>query len=340
MSTVISFGEYMLRLSPPGHERLTQASSLRMLWGGAEANTCAALAQLGTEVSFVTAMPDNDVGRAGINELRRVGVSVADIVRTGYRVGIYYCETGASVRASQVIYDRKHSSVSEAAPSLYSWSKILNGGKWFHTTGITLAISENAREAAFEAAGEAKKNGLTVSFDINYRSKLWSEAEAGKVISEFLPSVDMLFCGYDDLKPMFGIVSPLAGDDPDAVPDEAYLDVSRQICGRYGKKRIVYSMRRTVSADETVYGLRMYDYAADKLYDSARYNIHAVDRIGAGDAADAGAIFASLNGEAPGKTINFAAACGALKHTVEGDITAASLSDVESVMRGGLRVRR
>ena len=340
MSKIISYGEYMLRLSPPGALRLTQARELRMLWGGAEANTCTALAQMGADVGYVTAMPDSDIGQAGINELRRLGVDTSGVIRTGGRVGIYYCESGASVRAGQVIYDRKNSAVADADPSIYDWEKLLRGGKWLHLTGITLAISEKARESCRRAAKEAKRLGIDVSFDVNYRSKLWDISEAGRTIQGFMPAVDLLFCGYDDLKPIFGVSSPLAGDDPDAIPDEAFLDVSRQMCERFGPRRIVFSMRRTIQADETIYGLRMYDLATDSLYDSRRYHIRAVDRVGAGDAADAGVIFASARGDDPAGIVELGAACGALKHTVEGDLTAASLADVEAVMRGGLRVRR
>ena len=340
MSRIISYGEYMLRLSPPGALRFTQTPALDMLWGGAEANTCAALAQLGADVGFVTAMPDNDIGQAGINELRRVGVDTSAIVRTGERVGIYYCENGASIRAGQVIYDRKNSAVAEADPSEYSWSSLLCGCGWLHLTGITLAISEKARESCRRAAQEAKRRGVYVSFDINYRSKLWDISEASKVIKGFMPAVDLLFCGYGDLAPIFGVSSDLAGDDPDNIPDGAYLDVSSKMYERFGTTRIVFSMRRTIQADETEYGLRLTDAASGGMYDSRRYHIDAVDRVGAGDAADAGVIFSSIRGDEPQRIVEFGAACGAIKHTVRGDLTAASLADVENVMRGGLRVRR
>lgn len=333
MADVICFGELMMRLTPPGHARFLQASSFELEWGGAEANAAVALAQLGVSVDMVTAFPEGDIGQAAINALRSYGVGVGKILRREGRVGIYFHEKGASQRPSRVIYDRKGSSAALADPSEYDWGEILRGARWFHFTGITPAISAAAAQATEDALKTAKRLGIKVSCDLNFRKNLWDAETAGKTMSRLLHYTDVLACGLDDLAAMFGIKTD--APDRDNIPEGEYIRTGAELKERFGITTAVFSMRKSISSSENDYAVRLYDAENGELYDSAKYHIIIVDRIGGGDAADAGVIYGMLKGYSPQKTADFAAACAAFKHSVEGDFTSASKAEIDALIESG-----
>jgi len=333
MADVVTFGELMLRLTPPGRQRFVQAPHFEVTFGGAEANVAVTLAQLGASASFVTKLPDNELAQRAIEELRGLGVDPSRIVRGGERMGVYFLEQGAGQRAGKVIYDRAHSAIAEALSADFDWSQIFAGAKWLHWSGITPALSPSAAAITSEACMVAKRHGLTVSFDLNYRAKLWTREAAGQALAPLMDHVDVCITSLEEARSVFG----LKVDDAAPNRDE---DAARKLRERFGFKTVAFTQRIADSADTTTWSAML--FAEKKAFFSRRYEIGIVDRVGAGDSFTGALIFALRRGDEPQRAIDFAAAASALKHTIPGDYCRCSLEEVEALAAGagGGRVQR
>ena len=329
MSRFVSFGEIMLRLSPPGFLRFTQATSLEMNFGGGEANVAAALAQFGHSAAFVTRLPKNDLGEACVRDLRSVGVDTDLILRGGDRLGLYFMESGASQRPSQVVYDRAHSAFATLEPDELDWEAILDGAEWFHFSGITPAVSERASEAVATGAALARKKGIPVSCDVNYRVKLWGIEKARQVMTGLMANVDYCIANEGHTDSILGIVPP--GPEKTTALDR-YLDIAEKLVAKFGFKGVALTLRETQSATRNTFGAV---YCANgNVYRSRSYNLEIVDRIGGGDAFASGLIHGLMSKRDPQYVVEFAAAAGCLKHSVPGDYLVASREEIETLMGG------
>lgn len=331
---VLTFGELMLRLSAPGYSRLFQRDRLDTLFCGSEANVAVSLAQLGIDSAFVTKLPANDVGVAAARSLAYFGVDTSGIVYGDGRMGIYYLEKGASQRPSKVIYDRAYSAISLADPSEFDWERLLEGADWFHWSGITPALSANAARATLEACRAARALGVTVSCDLNYRSKLWTPAEAQAIMCELMPYVDLCMANEEDTEKMLGIRSERSDFARGAIDAEDYKHVARAISERFGCRNVGVTLRESFSASHNGWSGLLYDKAADWVYASRKYDISIVDRVGGGDSFTAGLIAMMLDEADPQDAIEFAVAASCLKHTVEGDFNRVSRSEIEALVGG------
>lgn len=329
---VITFGELMLRLAPEGYTRFVQAENYQATYGGGEANVAVSLANFGLDASFVTKLPANEIGQAGVNSLRKFGVDTTSITRGGDRVGIYFLEKGASQRPSKVIYDRAGSSISTAAESDFNWEKIFKDADWFHFTGITPALGDNIAAICLEACKYAKEKGITISCDLNYRNKLWSKAKAKEVMSELCNYVDVCIANEEDAQDVFGIKAAGTDVTTGKVNHEGYKDVARQLTETFGFKKVAITLRESVSANDNYWAAMLYD--GTDYYFSKKYLMHIVDRVGGGDSFGAGLIYASLKDFAPQNTIEFAVAASCLKHSIEGDFNQVSVDEVLKLAGG------
>jgi len=334
----------MLRLSTPGFERFSQASRFDVQFGGGEANVAVSLANFGIPVNFVTRLPNNDIGRACLMELKRHGVGVDDVARGGERMGIYFLETGAVARASQVIYDRAHSSMATLHSGMIDWTKIFEGVTWFHWTGITPALSEGTAKVCLEAIQMANKMGITVSTDLNYRKNLWKYGKfASEVMPELVAGCDIILGNEEDAEKVFDI-RPETMDTTHKHPEaKAYESVCRQLMSRFPKARkVIITLRGSISASHNTWSGELWDGKA--LFQAPQYDItHIVDRVGGGDAFMAGLIYGLLTWpDNDQKALDFAAAASCLKHTIPGDFNLVSVEEVERLMQGDAsgRVRR
>ncbi len=338
MKKVVTFGEIMMRLATPGYERFCQANQFNISFGGGEANVAVSLANYGIDTEFVTRLPENDLAASCVKELRKHGVGTSHIVYGGERLGIYFLETGAVARASKVIYDRTHSSVSEIQPGMIDWDKAFENTGWFHWTGITPAISQGAADVCQEAIKEAHKRDITVSCDLNYRKNLW---KYGKSASEIMPDLvagcDIILGNEEDAEKVFGIKpeqfdATRTGGDVNA---SSFESVCRQLSQKFPQaKKIIITLRGSINANHNTWGGVLWD--GKKLYQSPRYDItHIVDRVGGGDSFMGGLIYGLLS--YPGndqKALNFAVAASCLKHTIYGDFNMVTVKEVENLMGG------
>lgn len=339
---VVSFGEIMLRLSPDGYYKLFQKPELNTSFCGAEANVAVALSNFGDEAEFVTALPDNDIGRAACRELMRYGVKTDNIVYTGDRLGIFFAEKGASQRPSKVIYDRKNSAIALADSSSFDWEKIFDGADWFHITGITPALSDSLAKISVDAVKAAKKAGLTVSCDINYRSKLWSAEKARPVMTEIMKYVDVCIGNEEDAEIVFGIKAGITDVTKGQLDTDGYKKSLRTVAETFGCKIVAYSQRKSYSASDNGWSGIIYDDEKKQVYTSAQYDIRITDRIGGGDAFASGLIYALHNNISPANAIETAAAAGCLDQTLEGDFCLFGINDVIDLAGGNSsgRVKR
>lgn len=324
---VVTFGEAMVRLAPPHFQRLEQARSLDVEVGGAELNTAVGLARLGRSAAWVSRLPDGPLGRLVANRVREAGVSDRFVrFAPDSRCGLYFLEFGAAPRASSVLYDRKDSAAAGVQLGMFDWPAIFAGARWFHVSGITAALSVWAAEVVDEAVHAAKAAGLTVSIDLNYRSKLWGRERAAHVMALLLPVCDVLLASEADAELLFGVT----GDD--------FTEVAEGLVEKFGVKTVVGTRREA----DLVWKNRLaaVGYSAGRTVESAWYEVEIVDRLGAGDALAAGVIHGLLDNDLK-KAIDYGAALGALKHTIPGDLAWVTRDEVEAVLRGeGLRVRR
>lgn len=329
---VITFGEIMLRLAPEGYYRFIQAESYGATYGGGEANVAVSLANYGLDVSFVTKLPKHDIGQAGVNALRRYGVDTSKITRGGDRVGIYFLEKGASQRPSKVVYDRAGSAIAAATTADFDWDEILKDVDWFHFTGITPALGANVAAITLEACKAAKEKGITVSCDLNYRNKLWSKEEAGKVMGELCQYVDVCIANEEDASDVFGIKAADTDVTTGKVNHDGYKDVAKQLVDRFGFQKVAITLRESLSANDNNWAAMLYD--GSEFYFSKKYFMHIVDRVGGGDSFGGGLIYSCLNDFTPQETIEFAVAASCLKHSIEGDFNQVSVDEVKKLAGG------
>ena len=336
MKKTVTFGEIMLRLAAPGYERFLQTSSFNATFGGGEANVAVSLANYGVPVSFVTRLPENDIAKACVRELRGFGVDTSDIIYGGDRIGIYYLETGAVSRASKVIYDRAHSAVSEIKTGMIDWKKVFDGAQWFHWTGITPAISQGAADVCLEALKSASELGITISCDLNYRKNLWKYGKkADEVMPELVKYCDVILGNEEDAEKALLIKPEGVNVEGGKVVAEAYLSVSQQIMSRFPKaKKVITTLRSSINANHNNWAGVLYD--GKTLYKSPEYQItHIVDRVGGGDSFMGGLIYGlqTYTGDDQ-KALNFAVAASCLKHTIYGDYNRVTVPEVEKLMSG------
>lgn len=317
-----------MRLSTPGNKRFVQTDNFDITYGGGEANVAAALCNYGMQGVFFTKLPDNALGQAAINHLRRYGVDTQFIARGGKRLGLYFLEPGVSMRPSQVIYDRADASITEAETNDFDFDKIFEGADWFHTSGITPALGDNTAALTLAALKAAKAKGITTSLDLNYRKKLWSVEKARTVLTELCQYVDV--CIGPDTTLGFN-----AGDtnvNLDELKAEDYQTVFKQMSDKYGFKYIASGLRESHSASDNSISALIYD--GNELYQTARYDVRIVDRVGAGDSFASGLIYALLSGRKAADAAEFGVAASALKHTIPGDMNHATLIEVEDLING------
>lgn len=340
MKKVITFGELMLRLAPENYLRFVQSDKYEATFGGAEANVAVSLANYGVDAAFVTKLPSHEIGQAAVNSLRKFGVDTSKIVRGGDRVGIYYCEKGASQRPSKVIYDRAYSSIAMAGEEDFDWVHIFDGADWFHFTGITPALSENVAKICLTAVKKAKELGLTVSCDLNYRKKLWSKAQAGETMSKLCGYIDYCIANEEDAKDVFGIEADNSDIDGGKLDREGYISVAKKLADRFAFKGVAITLRESKSANDNDWSGMFYD--GKNAYFSRKYSMHIVDRVGGGDSFGGGLIYSLLNDYNPQQAIEFAVAASCLKHSIEGDYNLVSLSEVRNLAGGNAsgRVQR
>jgi 2-dehydro-3-deoxygluconokinase len=324
---VVTFGEAMVRLSPPDFQRLEQAHSLDLQIGGAELNTAVGLARLGRSAAWVSRLTGNPLGRLIANRAREAGVGIDHIVWTNEdRVGVYFVEFGAAPRASSVLYDRANSAVAAIRPGMIRWAEVFAGSKWFHVTGITPALSAGAAEATREALHAAHAAGLKTSIDLNYRAKLWSQAEAKRWMTEFMPLCNVLITTEEDAERVFGI----AGKD--------YEDVAQQLAGRFSAEVVAITLRENPLVWKNVW--TAIAYRAGSFFRTRSYEVEIVDRLGAGDSFAAGLIHGLLDGDLQ-KGLDYGVAASALKHSIPGDWAWITPAEVEAILKGpGLRISR
>lgn len=329
---IVTFGEIMLRLTPPNYKRFVQADSFDVTYGGGEANVAVSTANYGENAYFVTKVPNNPIGQAAINYLRRYGVNTDYIVKGGERLGIYYNEIGASQRPSLVVYDRAHSSISEATVDDFNWDEILKDARWFHFTGITPALGDNVAEICLEAVKTAKKYNVTVSCDLNYRRKLWSEEKANKVMSELMKYVDVSIGNEEDAEKVFGIKAGESDITSGQLCEEGYKEVAKKLMEKFNLKGVAITLRESLSASDNGWSAMYYD--GKEYYKSRRYKVHIVDRVGGGDSFGGGLIYALCNDYAPQDAVEYAVAASCLKHTIVGDFNHMTKDEVERLAQG------
>jgi 2-dehydro-3-deoxygluconokinase len=342
MAAVVTFGEIMLRLSPPGREVLFQSPGLAACFGGAEANTAVSLAVFGHPVRYVSAVPDNAVGEAAVGELRRRGVDTRFIVRRGRRLGVYFAEAGAGQRPSKVVYDREGSAIAEAKPGDFDWAAVFDGASWFHVTGVTPALSASAAALTLEGLRAARAAGLMISVDLNYRAKLWNYGKPAPVVMrEVARFADLLMGNEEDCQKALGMDAPAAPGAGRLDPEEYERLTARVMSGFPKLARIALTLRESRSADDNGWAAVMRnrrEFIAGPSYDIRGI----VDRIGAGDAFAAGLIHGLMAMPSDREALEFAVAASCLKHSIPGDFNLATVSDVQALAAGDRsgRVRR
>lgn len=333
---VVTFGEIMMRLSPPGFQRLTQARAFDVVYGGGEANVAVSLANYGVAVDYVTRLPKNEIGEACKRFLREQGVGVGKIITGGERLGIYFLEMGAASRGSLVVYDRSNSSIASIEPGMVDWKTVFADAGWFHWTGITPAISRGAAEACLEAVQVAKEMGLTVSCDLNYRSKLWKWGrKAGEVMAELVQYCDIAIGNEEDAAQVFGIHAADTDVTSGQVDAAKYRSVCEQLANRFPSlQTIAITLRGSLSASHNTWSGILWH--AGQVWVAPQFDItYIVDRVGAGDAFMGGLIYGLLKyGEDKQSALNFAVAASCLKHTIFGDVNAVTIAEVEKLMGG------
>ncbi len=338
MKKVITFGEIMLRLAPPGFLRFSQANSFDVVYGGGESNVAVSLANYGIPVEFVTRLPKNDIGDCALMEMRKRGVGTQHIAYGGDRLGIYFLETGAVSRGSKVVYDRAHSAMSEIEAGMIDWEEIFKEASWFHWTGITPAISQGAADACLEAVKVASAMGIPISTDLNYRAKLWNYGgDREAIMTELTAYCDIILGNEEDAEKHFGI-HPEGLDVHKAGADvkaEAFLSVCKQMMQKFPKaKKVITTLRGSISASHNTWAGVLYD--GEKMYDTRQYQItDIVDRVGGGDSFMGGLIYGILTyPEDDQNALDFAVAASCLKHTIKGDANLVTVAEVEKLMSG------
>ena len=337
MSKIVTLGEIMLRLSPEGNYRFVQTDSFRIIPGGGEANVAVSLANYGHETFFVSKLPTHEIGQIAVNALRRYGVNTEHIARGGDRVGLYYAETGASMRPSKVIYDRTNSAIAEAEPGEFDFDAVMEGADWFHWSGITPALSDKAAELTRLACEAAKRHHVTVSVDLNFRKKLWTSEKAISVMRPLMQYVDVCIGNEEDAQLCLGF-KPDADVEGGKTDAEGYYGIFKGMMQEFGFKYVVSTLRESFSATHNGWKALIYD--GKTFYQSKHYDINPIiDRVGGGDSFSGGLIHGMLTYKDQAKALEFAVAASALKHTIPGDFNLVSAEVVMSLAEGNANGR-
>lgn len=337
MKKIVTLGEIMLRLSPEGNKRFVQVDSFDAIWGGGEANVAVSCANYGLDAFFVSKLPTHEIGQAAVNALRRYGVDTSYIARGGNRVGIYYCETGASMRPSKVIYDRAGSSIAEAEVSDFDFDEIMRDAAWFHWSGITPAISDKAAELTRLACEAAKRHGVTVSVDLNFRKKLWTSEKAQSIMRPLMQYVDVCIGNEEDAELCLGF-KPDADVEAGKTGAEGYKGIFKAMAEEFGFRYVASTLRESFSASHNGWKAMIYD--GKEFYESKRYDINPiVDRVGGGDSFSGGLIYGLLTKPTQGEALEFAVAASALKQTINGDFNLVTVAEVEALAGGAANGR-
>ena len=335
MAKVVTMGEIMLRLSTPGNQKYIQATQFDINYGGGEANVAVSLANYGHDAEFVTKVPQNPIGECAVAALRKYGVETKNIARGGDRLGIYFLETGAAMRASNVTYDRANSSIATATADDFDFDKIFDGADWFHFTGITPAISDMAAEVTEAACKAAKAHGVTVSCDLNFRKKLWSSEKAQKVMSNLMQYVDVCIGNEEDADKVLGFKPANTDVTSGELNLAGYEDIFRQMVAKFGFKYVISSLRVSHSASDNGWSACIYSAQTDEFYHSREYRISPiVDRVGGGDSFAGGTICGFVDGKNFKEALEFGVAASALKHTIPGDFNLVTRADVDALAGG------
>ncbi len=337
MKKIVTFGEIMLRLTPPNHLRFSQAHTFNVIYGGGESNVAVSLANYGLPVEFVTRLPQNDIGECALMEMRKRGVGTQHIVFGGERLGIYFLEVGAVSRGSKVVYDRSHSAIAEIQKGMIDWEEVFADAQWFHWTGITPAISQGAADVCLEAIKTANQLGITVSTDLNYRKKLWKYGKTpAEIMPELVAGCDVILGNEEDAEKHFDIhpkgMDVTQGHKMDA---GAYESVCTQLMERFPRaKKVIITLRGSISASHNSWSGVLYD--GKTLHKAPTYQItHIVDRVGGGDSFMGGLIYGLLTYKGSDQqALNFAVAASCLKHTIYGDANLVTVEEVEKLMKG------
>lgn len=332
MKKIVTFGEIMLRLSPPAYRRLAFSESFEACYAGGEANVATSLSNYGMDAYFVSKVPKHEIGDSAIRVLRSTGVHTQYVVRGGDRLGVYYLEHGASVRPSKVVYDRAHSAIAEATEDDFDFDKIMRGADWFHVSGITPALSASSAILTKKALEAAKKAGVITSFDLNYRKKLWKPEKAQAVCIPLMEHVDVCIGNEEDAEKVLGFKPRGIDVEHGKLDIEAYKVTFRELQEKFDFRYIATTLRESISASDNGWSALLYD--AKDFYASKRYNLHLVDRVGGGDSFSGGLIYAFLENMPLQKAVDFAVAASALKQTIHGDFNQASVAEVETLAAG------
>ena len=335
MAKIVTMGEIMLRLSTPNNEKFIQADEFDINYGGGEANVAVSLANYGHDAEFVSALPQNPIGDAAIATLRKYNVGTKHISRSGERVGIYFLETGSAMRASNVVYDRANSSISTAKADEFDFDAIFKDADWFHFTGITPAVSDSAAKLTEAALKAAKKAGVTVSVDLNFRKKLWSSEKAKRIMTNLMQYVDVCIGNEEDAEKVLGFKPGNTDVTAGELELNGYVDIFNQMCDQFKFKYVISSLRESFSASNNDWSACIMDGATREFYHSKKYHVTPiVDRVGGGDSFAAGLICGLCDKKDFKSALEFAVAASALKHTIPGDFNLVTREDVESLAGG------
>ena len=332
---VVTIGEIMLRLSTPGYDRFTQSGSFDINFGGGEANVAVSLSNYGFDSYFISKLPKHEIGQAAVNFLRKYGVKTDYLVRGGERIGIYFLESGASQRASKVIYDRSNSSVSTLTSEELNWNEIFKDAKWFHWTGITPALGKNAQEVLKSACKSAKDNGVTISADLNYRAKLWTTKEAQSVMIPLMDYVDVCIANEEDAEKSLGFKAGTTDIESGELDEKGYFNLVKELKKKFNFQSVAITLRESFSASRNGWSALLHDDKDCKEpYRSKKYDIQIVDRVGGGDAFAGGLIYGFLSRSNTKDALEFAVSASCLKQTIPGDFNLVSIEEVEKLAKG------
>lgn len=340
MQKVVTMGEMMARFMPAGYQRIEQASSFQVYYGGDESIVAVSLARFGLDSVYITRLPDNPLGRAAFQHLRGQGVCTDSVVFGGERLGLNFYENGAAIRPSKVLYDRAHSAMAEAEPSMFDFGSVFSDADWFHVSGITPALSEKSRELTETAMRTASEMGVTVSVDLNYRRKLWSEDKARRVMTGLMEYVDVCIGNEEDAAITLGFKPEGTDVYQGSLDIEGYKGVFKQLKEHFGFSTVASTLRESYSASDNGWSVLVYD--GETFCQSRKYDIHLVDRGGGGASFSAGLIYGLITGMSLKETTEFAAAASALKQTIVGDFNLVTVDEVQHLVDGDVsgRVQR
>ena len=328
----VGFGELLVRLAPSGYLRFPQADSFTVNYTGAEGNMAVALSYMGVPAKLVTKLPDNEIGRCAMRKLAAYGVDTHHIVWGGERLGLYYLERGASQRPSKIIYDRAGSAIAQADPGEFDWDEIMEDAGWFHFTGITAGLSANAARCCRDACQAARRHGVKVSCDLNYRKYLWTPEQAQSVMRPMMEYVDVLIANEEDSDKVLGIRAEGADVDSGSLNADSYSALAKKLIGTFGFEKVAITLRESISA--SVNGWSGILCSGEEVLRSKKYTIQLVDRVGGGDSFASGLIYGFLNDMSDQETLEYAVAASCLKQTIEFDFNLSSVEEVKSLMNG------